>query len=166
MNASKHRVWLDDVRPIEEGFDLHVKHADEAIRLLDANEVAEISLDYDLGIGCPMGIEVAQHIANLAKAGHLPPITVHIHTGSDGGRLLMKLAIHEAREGWKTTAQGSRLCRHVQWMPEGYKVEGQPHPEGWYFFDEVGFIISGGPYKSETEAIDGLNRYAQTGILP
>lgn len=43
------RVWLDDERPMPLGFDVHVKTADEAIKLLANGQVKVISLDHDLG---------------------------------------------------------------------------------------------------------------------
>lgn len=42
------KVWLDDVRPAPPGW-THVKTAEEAITLLDTEEVVELSLDHDLG---------------------------------------------------------------------------------------------------------------------
>ncbi len=42
------KVWLDDVRPMPEGFDIHAKTADEAINLLASGQVEMISFDHDL----------------------------------------------------------------------------------------------------------------------
>jgi hypothetical protein len=42
-------LWLDDVRPMPEAFDVHVKTAEEAIALLRRGIVVKISFDHDLG---------------------------------------------------------------------------------------------------------------------
>ena len=42
------KVWLDDVRPMPKGFDVHAKTAAEAITLLESGLVQFISLDHDL----------------------------------------------------------------------------------------------------------------------
>jgi hypothetical protein len=43
------KVWLDDEREAPEGW-VHVRTPEEAIELLRAGEVEELSLDHDLGL--------------------------------------------------------------------------------------------------------------------
>lgn len=44
------RIWLDDVRPMPEGFDYHAKTADEAIRkIIECGCADFVSFDHDLG---------------------------------------------------------------------------------------------------------------------
>jgi hypothetical protein len=82
------RLWLDDLRPAPEGW-TWVKSAAEAIRLLDAETVDEISLDHDLGdTGRPemTGYDVALHLAQRAVEGKPVPRIVGIHTANPVGR--------------------------------------------------------------------------------
>jgi hypothetical protein len=55
----------------------------------------------------------------------------------------------------------SKSFKHVVWFPEGSYCE-QDHNlgEGWYFWDETG-SLAGGPYTTEKEAADELNRYCE-----
>lgn len=43
--------------------------------------------------------------------------------------------------------------------PDNYLQE-ENTPEGWYFWDEVG-LLGGGAYKTEQEAIEALDKYAE-----
>lgn len=44
------RLWLDDERPMPEGYTHHAKTMSEAIALLATTNVVEASLDHDLGL--------------------------------------------------------------------------------------------------------------------
>lgn len=43
------RIWLDDKRPMPEGFDIHTMTAWETIELIKTGKVTKIGLDHDLG---------------------------------------------------------------------------------------------------------------------
>lgn len=43
------RLWLDDIRPMPDGYTVHARTAAEAIELLKGGNVTLISFDHDLG---------------------------------------------------------------------------------------------------------------------
>jgi hypothetical protein len=87
-------VWLDDVRPAPAGW-TRAYTAREAIALLEAGGVVEVSLDHDLGdeTTCGTGYEVACWIEEaVATRGFVPP-TIRIHSANVVGRERMQRAI-------------------------------------------------------------------------
>lgn len=95
------KVWLDDERPMPEGYDQHVRTAAEAIALLVGERVGLISLDHDLGEDQNgSGYDVATFIEQAAYNGTLPPIEVRIHSANPVGRVRMEHAIARAQEFW------------------------------------------------------------------
>ncbi len=88
------RVWLDDVRPAPKGW-TRAYTAAEAIALLEAGGVVEISLDHDLGdeATCGSGYQVAVWIEEaVATRGFVPPV-IRIHSANVVGRARMAQAI-------------------------------------------------------------------------
>ena len=88
------RVWLDDVRDAPEGW-TRAYTAQEAIALLEAGGVVEISLDHDLGdeTTCGTGYQVATWIEEaVATRGFVPP-TIKVHSANVVGRERMQRAI-------------------------------------------------------------------------
>jgi hypothetical protein len=88
------RVWLDDVRDAPEGW-TRAYTAQEAIALLEAGGVVEISLDHDLGdeTTCGTGYQVATWIEEaVATRGFVPP-TIKVHSANVVGRARMEQAI-------------------------------------------------------------------------
>lgn len=53
----------------------------------------------------------------------------------------------------------STHSKHVYYVPPGTLYEGKSLEGGWYFTDETE-NFGGGPYSTEKEAIDELNKYA------
>lgn len=93
------RVWLDDVRPAPPGWEW-VKHADEAIRLLQTGKVTEISLDHDLGFpvtetGYDVLVWLEREIAS--EQWDRPAPTIHIHTRNPVGWVRMTAARERIR---------------------------------------------------------------------
>jgi hypothetical protein len=95
------RLWLDDIRPMPEGYTHHARTASEAIALLAAGEVTHASLDHDLGEGDGTGYEVAKWIAVNAIGGTLGPIELKCHSWNPVGREGIEWAIQKAKEAWK-----------------------------------------------------------------
>ena len=90
------RVWLDDVRPMPDDFDCHVRTAQDAIALLKAGRVGCISLDHDLGEGdVGTGYDVASFIEECAFNGIRPP-QCQIHSANPVGVQNMRRAIDSA----------------------------------------------------------------------
>lgn len=105
------RLWVDDERPAPKGWH-HARTAEEAIFLLDAEKIAEISLDHDLGDldHDPewTGYTVLVHIESKVvwdDTYHAP--VIHIHTANSSGREKMEL-------GKKSIERFMRLKHEVE----------------------------------------------------
>jgi len=103
MKGNKMRIWLDDERPIRDGYDLHVKTAAEAIELLKTGQVTKISLDHDLGSEDhdKTGYAVAKWIEQAAFHGQLSFIEVNIHSANPVGCRNMQMALNSAKRYWE-----------------------------------------------------------------
>ena len=110
-------VWLDDVRPMPVGFDVHVKTASQAIELLRAKKVRKISLDHDLGeiaydghrrVDPGNGYQVACAIEEMANDGY-PRLEVLFHSANPVGRRKMEEAICWAQKCWDDRETDERL---------------------------------------------------------
>jgi len=100
------RVWLDDVRPAPAGW-TRAYTARDAIALLEAGVVVEISLDHDLGdeATCGSGYEVACWIEEaVATRGFASP-TIRIHSANVVGRARMEQATRESPQVLEWEAQ-------------------------------------------------------------
>jgi len=88
------RVWLDDVREAPSGW-TRVKTSADAIALLTAGGVEEISLDHDLGdeLTCGTGYDVVCWIEEAAATRGLVPPRMLIHSANVVGRLRMARGI-------------------------------------------------------------------------
>ena len=85
------KVYLDDERPTPPGW-VGVRWPDEAIRLLESEEVSEISLDHDLGDDeRGTGYTVILWLEEaVALRGFVPP-AITIHTANASARQKMLL---------------------------------------------------------------------------
>lgn len=97
-------VWLDDERPMPQGYDLHLQTAQEAIQLLSQGGVVRISLEHDLGEQGGTGYEVACFLEQGAYNGTLQPVEVLIHSANPVGRMRMAQALENACRHWKTNS--------------------------------------------------------------
>jgi hypothetical protein len=88
------RVWLDDVRDAPAGW-TRAYTAREAIALLEAGGVTEISLDHDLGDDEKFGTgyDVACWIEERVAVHGFEPPTIKIHSANSVGRARMQQAI-------------------------------------------------------------------------
>ena len=95
------RVYLDDERSTPAGW-VRVFWPDEAIALLEAGLVSEISLDHDLGDDeRGTGYDVVLWIEEaVALRGFVPP-RMHVHSANSSAREKMLAGIHaiEVRAG-------------------------------------------------------------------
>lgn len=95
------KLWLDDIRPMPNNFNYHVKTAHEAIDILKTGNVIEISLDNDLGPEeAGIGYDVAKYIEEQAFLGNLPKIIWHIHSSNIVGVKNMQMALQNADKFW------------------------------------------------------------------
>jgi hypothetical protein len=109
------KIWLDDMRPMPEDFDVHAKTAEEAIHLLDTEWVELISLDHDLGPALQRpdpsegpsdvheltGYSVAKHIEAMAHMGALGRLEWRVHSANAVGRENIIMAMKSAERGWE-----------------------------------------------------------------
>lgn len=73
------KIYLDDTRPCPEGWVL-VRTVEQAIKLLETEQVEEISLDNDLGLGYTEGWEVLDFLEETVfdnKNFPMPIVSVH-----------------------------------------------------------------------------------------
>lgn len=96
------RIWLDDVRPIPQGWDMHVKTVEEAIELLETHEITAISFDHDLGTD-KTGYDLAKWIEYMAHSEGLPPLEWHVHSANPVGARNIKAAMKMAERYWVAT---------------------------------------------------------------
>lgn len=94
------KVWLDDERPMPDGYTHHCKTAEEAIDLISQDIVSEISLDHDLGEGRKTGYDVACFIEIQTQLGNLGYIRCRIHSQNPVGAANMKKAIQNVYKYW------------------------------------------------------------------
>lgn len=94
------RMWLDDERPMPKGFDVHVRTAEEAIKMLKTGVVYEASLDHDLGTGSGTGYDVAKFIEEGAFQGSLMPMVISVHSANPVGVKNIRNCIKNANRFW------------------------------------------------------------------
>ena len=97
------KVWLDDIRPMRIGYDLHVYTAQAAIAALETGTVEEISLDHDLGLETEVGsgYQVACWIEEAAYLNKIPKLVWYIHSQNGVGAANMRRALQNADRYWK-----------------------------------------------------------------
>lgn len=101
------KIWLDDQRPMPDDFDTYCRTVEQAIELLKTNQVTEISLDYDLGIGYGLGDEVARWIADNART--LKPLEMDCHSSNPDARRSMRESFRKAQSIWNSSCPA---CGH------------------------------------------------------
>ena len=94
------KLYLDDERPTPEGW-VRAYTATEAITLLEAGGVEEVSLDHDLGPPeAGTGYDVACWVEQAAYEGRIPPMRWGIHSANPVGRRRMTSALESADRFW------------------------------------------------------------------
>lgn len=92
------RIWLDDEREIPRGYDVWVKDAAWAKKLISEGAVTFISLDHDLGIGNGDGYEVACHIEKLVAEGEIEMPKWECHSQNPVGKQRIVEAMTSAQK--------------------------------------------------------------------
>ena len=96
------RIWLDDIRPMPEGFTHWCRTPIGAIDLILKGEVEHISFDHDLGFPEPYnGYKVASFIELQAYLGKIPRLTWDIHSANPVGRHSIESAMKNAERYWE-----------------------------------------------------------------
>lgn len=87
------KVYLDDERTAPAGW-VQVRWPDEAIALLAQGEVAELSLDHDLGDDVRgTGYDVLLWIEEQVACADFVPPAMRVHSANPAGRARMEAAI-------------------------------------------------------------------------
>jgi len=99
----KMKIYLDDTRPAPKGWIL-VKNAPSAIKLLEEEEITEISLDHDLGddlLGT--GYTVLLWIEEKVYTSNYSSPVIHIHTSNTSAKSKMEQAVKsiQGANAWK-----------------------------------------------------------------
>jgi hypothetical protein len=94
-------LWLDDERPMPEGFDIHAKTAERAVEYLKSEVISLVSLDHDLGDGNGTGYDVAKYIEESAFNGELARMEVRVHSANPVGRMNIQRCIDNANRFWE-----------------------------------------------------------------
>lgn len=94
------RIWLDDKRPMPDGYDMKVDNEFLLEVLISDGKVNYISFDHDLGEDNGSGYGVACFIEKLAASGMSNPITWTIHSDNPVGRANIERAMRSAERFW------------------------------------------------------------------
>ena len=99
----KHRIWLDDSRPMPEGYTTWVRFAEHAIFLIATESVEFISFDHDLGLESKMtGYDVAEFIEKMSSDKlQTVPIGWEIHSANPIEKHNIRMAMKSAEKFWK-----------------------------------------------------------------
>ena len=93
------RIWLDDIRPMPEGFNFWAKTVDDAKAKILCQKVDMISFDHDLGQK-ETGYDLAKFIENMAAYHNIDPITWQVHSANPVGRKNIEMAMKSAERFW------------------------------------------------------------------
>ncbi len=100
------KIWLDDLRQPPHGW-IRTYNARSTIKLLDTENVTEISLDHDLGneriVGT--GYDVASHIYKRALEGKRVPSICRIHSQNPVGSKQMEMALNRINDFFPLTVR-------------------------------------------------------------
>lgn len=93
------KIWLDDLRQAPEGWE-RTYNARTTIKLLETEDVEEISLDHDLGndevVGT--GYDVVLHMEKMASEGRKIPRRCAVHSQNIVGAKRMISALTSIKE--------------------------------------------------------------------
>jgi len=98
----KTRIWLDDERPMPDGFNTHVRTSRDAVALIERGGVEAISLDHDLGEASNgTGYDVAKFIEEGSFTGRVNRMEVAVHSANPVGSRNIAACINKANEFWR-----------------------------------------------------------------
>jgi hypothetical protein len=96
------RIWLDDIRPTPDGYDVSCVSALAVMEYIKEGTVTHVSLDHDLGAEWAVGngYMVAKLIEELAYFNKIPRLTWAIHSQNSVGVASMRVALENADRSW------------------------------------------------------------------
>ena len=96
------KIYLDDIRPAPEGWELYTQAEDVIVMLLERpDRIDALSLDNDLGAGNLEGVYVAKMVCALALSGFIREIPLEAHTQNGPARCRMVDYFSAAQKAWK-----------------------------------------------------------------
>ena len=95
------KLWLDDVRPMPNDYDVWIQDVNTAVYLIKSGHVDELSLDHDLGDGLVTGYDVAKLIEESAYNYDVKRIICHCHSANPVGKQQIEAAFKKADKFWK-----------------------------------------------------------------
>ena len=93
------RIWLDDIRPMPEGFDVWCCTARQAYKSIVRDNCDYISFDNDMGNPLD-GYWLATCIENLAWAGKIHRFGYDVHSANPEARRNINAAMKSAIRFW------------------------------------------------------------------
>jgi hypothetical protein len=91
------KVWLDDVRVMPEGFDVHCLDAKSCIERLSRGDITFISFDHDLGDEQGQtGYDVAKWVESAVYRGEIKMPGWRVHSGNPVGAKNIVAAMRSA----------------------------------------------------------------------
>lgn len=165
------KLWIDDIREKPNGFDLHVRTAQEAIEIIKHHPCSAISFDHDLGSeDCGTGYHVAQWIENQAFDHSIQRMGWTIHSANPVGRKNITMAMENAECYWdemdekflklfkkwreetgylSNMVKAAKNANHLAMVAMGLPVVGTIlrliHQEPEHLFLTLRYILQGGP---------------------
>ena len=94
------KVFLDDLREPPKGWEWS-QSAHWCIKLLENNDVDEISLDHDLGLDDQNGYDVLLWIEEQVVTKNYTSPKIHLHTSNPSARHKMQLAVSRIKRWQK-----------------------------------------------------------------
>jgi len=100
-------LWVDDIRPMPEGFDIWAKNYNDAIMALKSGQITHVSFDHDLsdikkGIE-KTGYDIAIWVEEAAYNKKIPKLTYAVHSANPVGAAKIELAMRNAERYWNAT---------------------------------------------------------------
>jgi len=96
------KLWIDDLRPCPNSYDLHAYNYDQAIEFLEEHEITFVSFDHDLEAGPEnkTGYDVVKWIKKKAKNGEIKPFEYDVHSANPKGSQNIKRGMREVKKIW------------------------------------------------------------------
>lgn len=153
------RLWLDDIRPMPPGFDVHVKTVEEAVICIASGSVKHISFDHDLGpaldrpdpsegssdVSELTGYDLAKHIEKTAHGGGLSRITWEVHSANPVGKKNIIASMSNADEYWSSWEETRAIMSDPRAMESLRQAEEDSKASGLINGDEVRRQCDGRP---------------------
>ena len=114
---TSYKLWIDDIRPIPDDFDIWAKSAEEAVEAFTKYKITHVSFDHDLGDVIETsgllvlwdehektGYDVAMWVERQAYLGKITPFTYKIHSANPIGVEKIAGAMKNAERYWRKNA--------------------------------------------------------------